>query len=64
MSNKYIGNSFDECLEKEDLLAKTETYKRTRKGWNKAFELMAKNKDDSLIDEDTTHFWDEEEWKW
>ncbi len=40
-------------------------YEEAREGWEKAFELMAKNGDDSLVDEETlSHSWDEEEWKW
>jgi antitoxin MazE len=37
----------------------------TRSGWTKAFELMAKNKDDELLDTDSvTHSWDHAEWQW
>lgn len=37
----------------------------TRSGWTEAFELMAKNKDDELLDTDSvTHSWDHEEWQW
>ena len=37
----------------------------TRSGWTESFELMAKNKDDELLDTDSvTHSWDHEEWQW
>ena len=36
-----------------------------RAGWGKAFQLMAKNGDDNLLDEDNiVHSWDEDEWQW
>ena len=37
----------------------------TRSGWTESFELMAKNKDDELLDTDSvTHSWDHAEWQW
>ena len=36
-----------------------------RTGWEKGFQLMAKNEDDNLLDMNFTgHSWDEEEWQW
>lgn len=37
-----------------------------RSGWDNAFKTMAKNGDDTLIDENDTisHSWDDEEWQW
>lgn len=40
-------------------------YEEARVGWEKSFQLMAKNKDDTLLDKDSlSHSWDEEEWQW
>ena len=39
--------------------------KPARKEWDKAFESMAEQGDDLLLDEDTIGTtWDEEEWQW
>lgn len=36
-----------------------------RSGWGKAFQKMAKNGDDNLLDEDIIVYpWDEREWHW
>lgn len=37
-----------------------------RNGWGKAFSGMAQNKDDTLLDDDTslTTEWDKAEWRW
>ena len=37
-----------------------------RLGWEKAFKAMSDNLDDTLIigDENISHSWDEEEWRW
>lgn len=37
-----------------------------RKGWNEAFQKMAENNDDQLLDTMTISQaqWDEEEWEW
>jgi antitoxin MazE len=35
-----------------------------RQGWAQAFEAMAANKDDQMLDEPTTDRWDAEEWEW
>ena len=39
---------------------------KPRTGWDKAFQKMAKNYDDMLIDGDEpiSHKWDETEWQW
>ena len=40
---------------------------QTRKGWNDAFERMAEEKDDELLDKKETEQpgeWDETEWTW
>lgn len=40
-------------------------YEEPRKGWEQAFQLMAQQKDDTLLDSDLPpHSWDEEEWQW
>ena len=40
-------------------------HEEIRDGWSDAFQLMAKNEDDVLLDTETlTHSWDEEEWEW
>lgn len=40
-------------------------YEEVRAGWEKSFQLMAKNKDDALLDEEALlHSWDEDEWQW
>lgn len=38
-------------------------YKEPRTGWEEKFQLMAQNKDDTLLDSDSPS-WDEEEWQW
>lgn len=39
--------------------------KEARIGWEESFTLMAKNKDDMLLDADSLeNSWDEEEWEW
>ena len=35
-----------------------------RKGWDESFGLMAKNNDDSLIDENARNSFDREGWEW
>ena len=37
-----------------------------RAGWDKAFQSMAENNDDALINGNDTisHSWDDEEWQW
>jgi antitoxin MazE len=37
-----------------------------RSGWDNAFKAMAKNGDDTLVDESDgiSHSWDDEEWQW
>ena len=37
-----------------------------RAGWDSAFQAMAQNKDDRLLDgnDTTSHSWDDEEWQW
>ena len=38
---------------------------KIRKGWDKAFQAMARNHDDQLLDTDTTATeWDKSEWEW
>lgn len=40
-------------------------YEEVRAGWEKSFQLMAENKDDTLLDEGAlSHSWDEDEWQW
>jgi antitoxin MazE len=40
-------------------------YEELREGWEQCFQLMAKNKDDKLLESDLmSHSWDEEEWQW
>ncbi len=38
----------------------------SRKDWDAAFQVMAKHKDDSLLDQvaESRVKWDEEEWEW
>ena len=39
-------------------------YEEVRAGREKSFQLMAKNKDDALLDEGVlSHSWDEDEWQ-
>jgi antitoxin MazE len=37
-----------------------------RQGWENAFKAMSDNRDDILMrgDENISHFWDDEEWRW
>lgn len=40
-------------------------YEEVRAGWEKCFQLMAKNKDDTLLDVSSlSNSWDEDEWQW
>jgi len=40
-------------------------YEEVREGWDKCFQLMAKNKDDTLLDiSSLSNSWDEDEWQW
>ncbi len=40
-------------------------YEEVRAGWEKSFQIMAKNEDDVLLDADSlAHSWDEDEWQW
>jgi antitoxin MazE len=49
----------------EDHMLIVTPYEEVRVGWEKGFQLMAKNGDDSLLDTDfIMHSWDEEEWQW
>jgi antitoxin MazE len=39
--------------------------KNVREGWDAAFKMMGeKGDDESIIDENISHSWDEEEWQW
>lgn len=39
--------------------------KNVREGWDAAFKMMRETGDDkSIIDENISHSWDEEEWQW
>lgn len=38
--------------------------KISRRGWAVAFQEMAKQADDRLVDSDTPTTWDKKEWKW
>jgi len=39
--------------------------KKVREGWDAAFKMMGEAGDDeSIIDENILHSWDEEEWQW
>ncbi|MEB3210512.1 MAG: AbrB/MazE/SpoVT family DNA-binding domain-containing protein [Leptolyngbyaceae bacterium] len=37
---------------------------KPRAGWQAAFEAMADNNDDALLDDAITSEWDEREWEW
>lgn len=40
-------------------------YEEVRAGWEKYFQLMAENKDDTLLDiSSLSNSWDEDEWQW
>ena len=51
-------------LEKNQIIIRP--VQKVRKGWDKAFKMMAKNGDDELFisDKDISYSWDEEEWQW
>jgi antitoxin MazE len=52
-------------LRVEDHTLLITSYEEAREGWDKAFQRMAKNEDDGLLDADSPlHSWDEEEWQW
>jgi antitoxin MazE len=39
--------------------------KNVREGWDAAFKIMGENGDDKpILDENMSHSWDEEEWRW
>ena len=39
--------------------------KNVREGWDSAFKIMGEKGDDEpILDENISHSWDEEEWRW
>jgi len=53
-------------LEVEDGALLIRNIKRPRTGWKSTFQMMAENKDDQLLDSESTPLskWDKEEWQW
>lgn len=51
-------------LEKDSLVIRS--IRKPRDGWAEAFQEMARNGDDKLLDPDASSLtsWDEEEWEW
>ncbi len=41
-----------------------EPARRARAGWAAAFESMARQGEDAMLDKETPTRWDEEEWQW
>ena len=40
-------------------------YEEIRAGWEKCFQLMAEDKDDTILDVSSlSNSWDEDEWQW
>jgi antitoxin MazE len=72
-----IGNSrgirIEQCRLQDDVELKVQdgdliirAAKRTRSGWNEAFQKMTERGDDALLDRDSLAptRWDETEWEW
>lgn len=52
-------------LKVEDLTLLITPYEEMREGWEENFQLMAKNKEDTLLDANyLDHTLDEDEWEW
>lgn len=50
-------------VEKDQIIIRP--VKDVRDGWDAAFKAMGENNDDeSIIDDNISHSWDEEEWQW
>ena len=53
------------AVEKEQIIIKT--VRKPRQGWDKAFQTMADNRDDQILDKkeltNQSH-WDKDEWEW
>ena len=52
-------------VKKDQLIIRSK--KNVRQGWESAFQAMAKNKDDQLLDKEyiiNQSSWDAEEWEW
>jgi antitoxin MazE len=50
-------------VEKDQIIIRP--VKNVRDGWDAAFRIMReKNDDEPIIDDNISHLWDEEEWKW
>ena len=51
-------------LEKNKIIIRP--VQKVREGWDKAFKKMAENGDDEIVinDNDISHSWDDEEWRW
>lgn len=60
-----IGLTGEVELEVMDNKLVVSAVKSVRAGWAEAFQQMAANQDDQLIDgEIIEHSWDEEQWQW
>lgn len=58
-----LRDEVDIQVDRERLIIQSPT--KTRAGWTEAFAVMAKNKDDGLLDSVAMdHLFDEEEWEW
>lgn len=62
---KQCGMKSTVDLRVEDHSLIVTPYEEVRAGWEKCFQLMAENKDDTLLDVSSlTNSWDEDEWQW
>jgi antitoxin MazE len=58
-----MKNAVDLRIEDHSLIVTP--YEEVRAGWEKCFQLMAENKDDTLLDVSSlSNSWDEDEWQW
>ena len=58
-----MKNAVDLRVEDHSLIVTP--YEEVRSGWEKCFQLMAKNEEDTLLDASSlSHSWDEDEWQW
>lgn len=64
LEQSHLGTEVE--LEVEDQKIVIRSASRPRQGWDELFNLMAKNQDDLLLDENLPgpSDWDQNEWQW
>jgi len=65
LQESQIGREVELIPEKDQIVIRS--IKKIRSGWEKSFQAMAKNQDDTLLDKSSLAYqnsWDEQEWEW